>query len=57
MIAAIGNKNTSVCDKKGSARYPKWVMYQYQHKAAAYKLLLTTNANILVPNTKGRRKN
>ena len=32
-------------------------MYQYQHNAAAYKLLLTTNANILVPNTNGKRKN
>ena len=34
-MAAMGNRNTSVCDKKGRVRYPRCVMYQYQDKAAA----------------------
>ena len=55
--AATGNKNTSVCDKKGSARYPKCVIYQYQAKLAAYRVLLTSNAKNDFPKTKGNRKN
>ena len=56
-IAAMGNKKTSVCDKKGSARYPRCVMYQYQAKAAAYKVLLIMSEIKEVPSTIGSRKN
>ena len=56
-IAATGNRNTSVCDKNGSARYPKCVMYQYQAKPAAYKVLLTTREKNDFPSTSGNKKN
>ena len=56
-IAAMGKRNTSVCDKNGNALYPKCVMYQYHAKAAAYKVLLTNKANKDFPRTKGNKKN
>mmetsp|Transcript_23872 Transcript_23872/g.40533 ORF Transcript_23872/g.40533 Transcript_23872/m.40533 type:complete len:83 (+) Transcript_23872:7-255(+) len=56
-MPAMGNKNTSVLDKKGRARYPRWVMYQYQEKAAAYNVLDNKKANKDLPNTNGNKKN
>ena len=56
-IAAMGNKKTSVLDRKGKLRYPKCVMYQYQLNAAAYKVLLSNKANNVWPRTRGSKKN
>lgn len=56
-MAAMGNKKTSVLDKKGSVRYPKCVMYQYQLKAPAYKVFATIKGTSPSPSTKGKRKN
>ena len=53
----MGKRKTSVCDKNGSARYPKCVMYQYQAKAAAYRVLLIMRENKDFPRTSGNRKN
>ena len=53
----MGKRKTSVCDKNGSARYPKCVIYQYQENAAAYKVLLTMRENKDFPSTSGNRKN
>lgn len=55
-MADMGNKKTSVCDRKGSARYPKCVMYQYQENAAAYNALLKMRAIKEFPSTIGNKK-
>ena len=55
--AAMGNKKTSVLDKKGNERYPKCVMYQYHEKAAAYNVLDNKNASRLLPRISGSKKN
>lgn len=56
-MAAMGNKKTSVFDKKGNVRYPKCVIYQYHDNATAYNVLPTINAAKLLPKTTGNKKN
>lgn len=56
-MAAMGNKKTSVLDKKGSARYPRWVMYQYQLSAPAYMVLATNSGSNPSPSATGSAKN
>jgi hypothetical protein len=53
----MGKRKTSVCDKNGRARYPKCVIYQYQAKAAPYRVLLIMRDTKDFPSTIGRRKN
>jgi hypothetical protein len=55
--ALMGNKKTSVCDRKGSARYPRCVMYQYQDPAMAYNVLATSRGNQPSASTMGKAKN
>jgi hypothetical protein len=53
----MGNKNISVWDRNGNARYPKWVIYQYQLNAIAYNVLAIINGIHPSPNVIGIEKN
>ena len=53
----MGNKNISVCERNGNARYPRWVTYQYQQNPTAYNVFAMISGMYPSPNVIGIVKN